>query len=79
VAQLPNIDAFTKWWGPQPSIQIVTFPLNRGREQFIFATTAQDGWRDESWTLPGDVPELRRTSTRTSIPRHARCSTPAPR
>jgi hypothetical protein len=60
VAQLPNIDAFTKWWGPQPSIQIVTFPLNRGREQFIFATTAQDGWRDESWTLPGDVHELRR-------------------
>lgn len=60
VAQLPNIDAFTKWWGPQPSIQIVTFPLNRGREQFIFATTTQDGWRDESWTLPGDVHELRR-------------------
>ena len=60
LASLPNIDAFTKWWGPEPSIQIVTFPLNRGREQFIFATTAQDGWRDESWTLPGDVHELRR-------------------
>lgn len=60
LAQLPNIDAFTKWWGPDPAIQIVTFPLNRGREQFIFATTAQDGWREESWTLPGDVDELRR-------------------
>lgn len=59
LAQLPNIDAFTKWWGPDPAIQIVTFPLNRGREQFIFATTAQDGWREESWTLPGDVQELR--------------------
>lgn len=59
LAQLPNIDAFTKWWGPDPAIQIVTFPLNRGREQFIFATTAQDGWREESWTLPGDVHELR--------------------
>jgi len=59
VANLPHIDAFTKWWGPEPTIQIVTFPLNRGREQFIFATTAQDGWREESWTLPGDVHELR--------------------
>ncbi|MBS0315767.1 MAG: FAD-dependent monooxygenase [Proteobacteria bacterium] len=59
VADLPNIDAFTKWWGPDPAIQIVTFPLNRGREQFVFATTAQEGWREESWTLPGDVLELR--------------------
>ena len=59
LATLPNIDAVTKWWGPEPSIQIVTFPLNRGREQFVFATTAQDGWREESWTLPGDVHELR--------------------
>lgn len=59
IADLPNIDAFTKWWGPNPATQIVTFPLNRGREQFVFATTAQDGWREESWTLPGDVDELR--------------------
>ena len=60
IADLPNIDAFTKWWGPNPTTQIVTFPLNRGREQFVFATTAQEGWREESWTLPGDVDELRR-------------------
>ncbi|WHZ10289.1 MAG: 3-hydroxybenzoate 6-monooxygenase [Burkholderiaceae bacterium] len=59
IAKLPNIDAFTKWWGPDPAIQIVTFPLNRGREQFVFATTAQEGWREESWTLAGDVAELR--------------------
>ncbi|SDV51212.1 FAD-dependent monooxygenase [Chitinasiproducens palmae] len=57
--QVPNTDAFTKWWGPTPESQIVTFPLNRGRDIFIFATTAQDDWRDESWTLPGDVAELR--------------------
>lgn len=57
--ELPHLDAFTKWWGPTPDIQIVTFPLNRGRETFIFATTAQDNWREESWTLPGDVDELR--------------------
>ena len=59
LAGLPNVDAFTKWWGPDPATQIVTFPLNRGREQFVFATTAQDDWREESWTLPGDADELR--------------------
>ena len=57
---LPNLDAFTKWWGPTPDLQIVTFPLNKGRETFVFATTAQDDWRHESWTMPGDVEELRR-------------------
>jgi salicylate hydroxylase len=56
---VPNLDAFTKWWGPTSSTQIVTFPLNRGRETFIFATTPQDDWRHESWTMPGDVNELR--------------------
>jgi salicylate hydroxylase len=56
---IPNLDAFTKWWGPTPDLQIVTFPLNKGREIFVFATTAQSDWREESWTLPGDVEELR--------------------
>jgi salicylate hydroxylase len=58
---LPNLDAFTKWWGPTPDMQIVTFPLNRGRETFVFATTPQSDWLHESWTMPGDVEELRRT------------------
>jgi salicylate hydroxylase len=57
---IPNLDAFTKWWGPTPDFQIVTFPLNRGRETFVFATTPQPDWREESWTMPGDVEELRR-------------------
>jgi salicylate hydroxylase len=57
---IPNLDAFTKWWGPTPDVQIVTFPLNRGEETFVFATTPQDDWREESWTLKGDVEELRR-------------------
>jgi salicylate hydroxylase len=39
VRQVPEIEAFTKWWGPNPQSQIVTFPLNRGRDTFIFATT----------------------------------------
>ncbi|MDX3905200.1 MAG: FAD-dependent monooxygenase [Pigmentiphaga sp.] len=56
---LPNLGAFTKWWGPNPETQIVTFPLNRGRDIFIFATTPQDSWRHESWTMPGSVEELR--------------------
>ncbi len=57
---IPNLDAFTKWWGPTPAMQIVTFPLNRGQETFVFATAPQDDWREESWTLRGDVEELRR-------------------
>ncbi|TAL55101.1 FAD-dependent monooxygenase [Pandoraea sp.] len=59
LAGVPNLDAFTKWWGPAPESQIVTFPLNRGRDIFIFATTPQDSWRHESWTTPGSVDELR--------------------
>ena len=59
VAGLPNLGAFTKWWGPNPQSQIVTFPLNRGKDIFIFATTPQDSWHLESWTAPGSVDELR--------------------
>ncbi len=59
VKQVPEIEAFTKWWGPNPHSQIVTFPLNQGKETFIFATTGQDSWTEESWTSPGDVNELR--------------------
>ncbi|WP_336333953.1 FAD-dependent monooxygenase [Pseudomonas putida] len=59
LAHVPNIQAFTKWWGPNPQSQIVTFPLNQGRDIFIFATTAQDSWHLESWTTAGDAAELR--------------------
>jgi salicylate hydroxylase len=59
VKHVPEIEAFTKWWGPNPQSQIVTFPLNQGRETFIFATTGQDSWTNESWTSEGDVDELR--------------------
>jgi len=59
VAGVPNLQAFTKWWGPNPESQIVTFPLNQGRDIFIFATTAQESWHLESWTTPGSVEELR--------------------
>ena len=59
VQHVPEIEAFTKWWGPTPQSQIVTFPLNQGKETFIFATTGQDSWTEESWTSEGDVNELR--------------------
>ncbi len=59
VKHVPEIEAFTKWWGPNPQSQIVTFPLNQGRETFIFATTGQESWTEESWTSEGDVNELR--------------------
>jgi len=59
VRDVPEIEAFTKWWGPNPQSQIVTFPLNLGRDTFVFATTGQPEWTDESWTRPGDVQELR--------------------
>lgn len=55
----PNLGAFTKWWGPNPFTQIVTFPLNRGKDIFIFATIGQESWTEESWTSEGSVDELR--------------------
>ncbi len=54
-----ELGAFVKWWGPTPESQIVTFPLNRGKDVFIFATTGQTDWTHESWTTPGDPDALR--------------------
>ncbi|MBD1551595.1 FAD-dependent monooxygenase [Pseudomonas typographi] len=59
LAHVPNLQAFTKWWGPEAHSQIVTFPLNQGKDIFIFSTTAQASWHLESWTTQGDVDELR--------------------
>lgn len=56
---IPNLDAFTKWWGPNPQTQIVTFPLNRGQDIFVFATMPMKTWTHESWTTPGRVEDLR--------------------
>jgi salicylate hydroxylase len=59
VEGLPNLDSFTKWWGPTPERQIVTFPLSGGNEIFVFATTPQENWTEEGWTLAGEPEELR--------------------
>ena len=56
---LPDLDAFTKWWGEVPEKQIVVFPLTGGREIFVFATLPQSEWSEEGWTLPGNVDDLR--------------------
>lgn len=55
-----DLGAFVKWWGPTDDLQIVTFPLNLGRDIFVFATTSQPDWTHESWTMPGDADALRR-------------------
>lgn len=60
LAGVPNLDAFTKWWGPSSDSQIVTFPLNRGQDIFVFATIAQPDWSEESWTQPGDPRDIRK-------------------
>lgn len=56
---LPDLDAFTKWWGECPEKQIVVFPLTGGHEIFVFATLPQTDWSEEGWTLPGDPEDLR--------------------
>ena len=56
---LPDLDAFVKWWGPTRDVQLATFPLTRGREIFVFATTPEPDWRHESWTTPGNIDEVR--------------------
>lgn len=58
-AHLENLDAFTKWWGPDASRQIVTFPLSGGQEIFVFATLPIPEHSDESWTTQGDIGEVR--------------------
>ena len=60
VRSIPNIEAFTKWWGPKVAQMIVQFPISAGREIFVFSTADQENWLDESWSVPGNVAELRR-------------------
>jgi len=59
VASIPGIDTFTKWWGPDLQTQLVHFPISAGREIFVFATTGQSSWREEAWSMPGDIAEVR--------------------
>lgn len=60
VRRIPNYDAapFIKWWGPTQQSMLITFLINRGEDLYIFATRAEDSWRQESWSSEGDVQEL---------------------
>lgn len=57
--EFEDSQAFIKWWGPDVDREVVTFPLTRGEEIFVFATVRDEEWSEESWTYPGDVHELR--------------------
>ncbi|WP_346008065.1 FAD-dependent monooxygenase [Janibacter terrae] len=59
VAHLRDVDCFTKFWGKDRYTQIVTFPLTRGKETFVFATEHRESWSEESWTTPGRIQDLR--------------------
>ena len=37
----------------------MTFPINRGHDLYVFATTPETEWRHESWSLEGDIEVLR--------------------
>jgi len=52
-------DAFIKWWGPTQQSMLITFLINGGEDLYIFATRAEESWRQESWSSEGDVRELR--------------------
>ena len=54
-----DISPFTKWWGPTRESEVVTCPTSGGREFYVFASIAQDAWREEAWSTPGDVREVR--------------------
>ncbi|WP_191563981.1 FAD-dependent monooxygenase [Janibacter melonis] len=59
VDHLTDVDCFTKYWGSDRFTQIVTFPLTRGEETFVFATAHEESWSQESWTTPGRIEDLR--------------------
>lgn len=52
-------DSFIKWWGPTFESQLVTFPVDRGREIFVFATKAEKDSGRESWSREAEISELR--------------------
>jgi salicylate hydroxylase len=54
-----DLSGFTKWWGPTPQSQLVTFLINRGHDLFMFATLPQAEAPNESWSAEGDIGELR--------------------
>jgi salicylate hydroxylase len=54
-----DLASFVKWWGPDRTSQIVTYPTGSGDEFFVFATHADPDWRQESWSAEGDPDAMR--------------------
>jgi salicylate hydroxylase len=52
---------YVKWWGPDRTSQIVTYPAGSTGEFYLFAAHAESDWREESWSAPGD-PEVMRAA-----------------
>lgn len=53
-----QIDDCTKWWGPDR--HIVIYYITRQRDEIYFVTSVPDQtWTKESWSLAGDMDELR--------------------
>jgi salicylate hydroxylase len=59
--RVPHYDrsGFTKWWGPTFESQLVTFPIDCGREIFVFATKAEKDSGRESWSREAEISDLR--------------------
>ena len=53
-----DMDDCTKWWGPDR--HIVIYYITRQRDEVYFVTSVPDAeWTKESWSLKGDMDELR--------------------
>jgi 2-polyprenyl-6-methoxyphenol hydroxylase-like FAD-dependent oxidoreductase len=78
VAQLPNIDAFTKWWGRSPRSRSSPSRSTVGASSSSSPPRRRTAGATSRGRCRATCPSCA-ASTRTSIPRHARCSTPAPR
>ena len=54
-----TIDDCTKWWGPDR--HIVIYFVTRARDEVYFVTSVPESdWTAESWSMKGDMGELRR-------------------
>lgn len=54
-----KIDDCTKWWGPDR--HIVIYYITRNRDEVYFVTSVPEPeWTEESWSMKGDLSELRR-------------------
>ncbi|HVY58702.1 MAG TPA: FAD-dependent monooxygenase [Xanthobacteraceae bacterium] len=54
-----EIDDCTKWWGPDR--HIVIYYITRERDEVYFVTSVPEPeWTEESWSMKGDLGELRR-------------------